>query len=125
MKTPKILPWLAGKADVSEERAETLWRDACTQAAAMTGECNTACYWGAALLILRERLDGERWRTRSPLAWPWLLVHESARHGARLADRWLSSLRSPLFLARPHLRPSALPWLLLLWYTLDNREHYK
>lgn len=122
MKTPKILPWLAGKADIGEERAEALWREACVQAAAITGECNTGVYWETTLHILRKRLDVERWRTHSPLAWPWLLVYDGARQGSRLATRWRSSLQTAGILAGPRTRPRAVPSL-LLWYRMDHREH--
>ena len=57
MKTPKILPWLARRTGVSDERAEDLWRAACQQATALTGERDGPCYWGAAVQTLLDLLE--------------------------------------------------------------------
>jgi len=43
-----MLPWLTRQVAVSERCAEELWQAACRDAEAMTGERDTACYWGAA-----------------------------------------------------------------------------
>jgi hypothetical protein len=53
-----ILPWIARKAGISEERAEELWRDALCYATEKTGWVGTSEYWEVAekrLLKLVER----------------------------------------------------------------------
>lgn len=107
MKTPMVLPWLARRAGVSDGRAEELWLAACRQAALMTGEQDTPCYWGAVQQILLDLLENERWQACALFAWPWLLMHGSLRHYCLLARRWRMSCGA----AAPML---ALPWSLLL-----------
>lgn len=89
MKTPMILPWLASKAGVSDHRAEELWREACRQAALLTGERGSSAYLGAAQQILLNLLEHERWQAYSLLAWPWLFVQDSLERWSLLARRWL------------------------------------
>jgi len=63
MKTnPKILPWLAHKAGITERRAEILWHAACRHAAHATGETETPAYWQAAMDRLLELVAAERLR---------------------------------------------------------------
>ena len=49
MKAPKILPWVAHKAGISEELALKLWRRAAGEAEAMTGCCNSSAYYRLAV----------------------------------------------------------------------------
>lgn len=49
MKAPKILPWVAHKAGISEELALKLWRRAAGEAEAMTGCCNSSDYYALAV----------------------------------------------------------------------------
>jgi hypothetical protein len=54
-RLPKLLPWLAHKAGISEARAEVLWQAAQRHAASRTGESGTPAHAQAAmdrLLIL-------------------------------------------------------------------------
>lgn len=51
MKTPKMLPWVARKARISEARAEALWAEAIRHATAQTGWVGTPEY----LRIAKER----------------------------------------------------------------------
>ncbi len=94
MRMPKILPWLARRATVSDSRAAVLWDEACRQAAAVTGERDTSCYWGAAQQNLLYLLEKERWRSNPPLVWPWLLLHDGLECWSRLAKRWLAPVSS-------------------------------
>lgn len=107
MKAPKILPWLASRAGVSEIRSEVLWDEACRQTTSITGERDTSFYWGSTQRILLNLLAAERWRTCHPLAWPWLLMQRGLEGWSRLAGRW----PSPANAARAGLAPLALPWL--------------
>lgn len=92
---PKMLPWLARRADVSDQRAEALWRTACRQAALTTGEQDGSCYWGVALQNLLDSLALERWRT-SLLAWPWLLMRDTLKHCSALTQRCLAPVNAAL-----------------------------
>lgn len=60
--TPKILPWLAHKADIPFRRAEILWHAACRHAAHVTGETETPAYWQVAMDRLLELVAAERLR---------------------------------------------------------------
>lgn len=90
MKTPKILPWLAHRTGVSDERAEDLWRAACQQATALTGEGDGPCYWGAAVQTLLDLLEAERWKAGTAFVWPWLLLQYGIEQWSLLARRWLA-----------------------------------
>ncbi|WP_301103056.1 hypothetical protein [Propionivibrio sp.] len=45
MKAPKILPWIASKAGISEELALNLWRRAASEAEALTACCTRSDYY--------------------------------------------------------------------------------
>lgn len=60
MKTPKLLPWYARKAGVSDERAEVLWRRAVRAATAETGWVGNPEYWGAAMTHFQHLLAEEQ-----------------------------------------------------------------
>jgi hypothetical protein len=60
MKTPKLLPWYARKAGISEERAAVLWRKAVREATAETGWVGNAEYWGAAMDVFQRLLAEEK-----------------------------------------------------------------
>ncbi len=60
--SPKILPWLAHKAGISERRAEILWHAAQRYAAHATGETETHAYWQAAMNRLLELVVAESLR---------------------------------------------------------------
>lgn len=49
MNTPKILPWLAHKAGISDARAEELWREAICHATANTEWVGSARFWQVAV----------------------------------------------------------------------------
>lgn len=61
-KKPKILPWLAHKAGISETRAEILWLAAQHRAAQTVGEIDTPAYWAAAMDCLHELVAAESLR---------------------------------------------------------------
>ncbi|MCX8086359.1 MAG: hypothetical protein N3C63_05580 [Rhodocyclaceae bacterium] len=60
--SPKILPWLAHKAGISERRVEILWQAACRHAAHATGETETPAYWKVAMDRLLELVAAESLR---------------------------------------------------------------
>lgn len=78
MKTPKMLPWLARRHGVSDDRAEELWADALRHATAETGWVGNSDYWKAAVAHLIESLKAES-LYRPPIA---RFVRASNRFGA-------------------------------------------
>ena len=54
MKAPKILPWIARKAGITDELALKLWRRAISEAEYLTGQAEGSEYWN--LAIERARL---------------------------------------------------------------------
>jgi hypothetical protein len=69
-----MLPWLARKWGVSDERALALWNLACTEAEIVTGERNTSRYWGMAKSLLIDKLDSEVIASYPVLATPWIMM---------------------------------------------------
>lgn len=61
-RQPKMLPWLARKAGITEHRAEVLWRAAERHAAFVTGETETSVYWKTAMDRLLELIAAEALR---------------------------------------------------------------
>jgi hypothetical protein len=59
MKTPKMLPWLARKAGISDTRAEALWAEAIVCATERTGWVGTSEYWKVAADRLIELIELE------------------------------------------------------------------
>ena len=59
MKSPKMLPWLARKAGISDARAEELWAEAIRHATEKTGWVGTSEYWKAAVARLLELVAAE------------------------------------------------------------------
>jgi hypothetical protein len=71
---PKILPWLAHKAGISDRRAETLWAAAQRHAAVHVQQLGTSAYWQAAMDRLLELIAAECQREdAASFGWrPWL-----------------------------------------------------
>ena len=59
MKSPKILPWLARKAGISDARTEALWHKAVRHATLTTGWVNTPEYWRVAMDKLLQLVEAE------------------------------------------------------------------
>ena len=78
MQAPKILPWIAKKAGISEELALKLWRRALSEAELITGKPEGSDYWGLAvkrcLSIVEEEVGctPSYGLTQAPrLSWMW------------------------------------------------------
>ena len=78
MQAPKILPWIAKKAGISEELALKLWRRALSEAELITGKAQGSDYWGLAvkrfLSIVEEEVGcaPSYGLTQAPrLSWMW------------------------------------------------------
>ena len=103
MKAPKILPWLAHRAGISDSRAELLWRGACVQAAATTGQHEGSRYFSEAQQCLLDLLNRERWHSQPALTWPWLLAQSALDGYFRLASGWLAPLNAAVVAVNPWL----------------------
>ena len=103
MKAPKILPWLAHRAGISDRRAELLWRAACVQAAANTGEHDGSRYLSEAQQRLLDLLNRERWHSQPALTWPWLLAQSALDGYFRLSSGWLAPLNAAVVAGQPWL----------------------
>jgi hypothetical protein len=86
MKAPKILPWVAHKAGISEALALKLWRRAAGEAEELTGCCNSSDYYRLAVerLIGLSEAEGEKCAKRDPQACPlhspkvsWMWRHQN------------------------------------------------
>lgn len=78
MNAPKILPWVARKAGISDELALKLWRRALSEAEFLTGKAEGSNYWGLAverfLAIVEDEVGSTPEYTLSPaprLSWMW------------------------------------------------------
>lgn len=68
MKTPKMLPWLARKAGISEARAEALWVEAIRHATVQTGWVGTPEYLRIATERWNELIAAESELAGSPIS---------------------------------------------------------
>lgn len=91
MKSPMILPWIAHRAGISEERAEELWRKALCYATEQTGWVGTSEYWEAAekrLLTLVERETHAGCLPTPELSWMVRLQSRLVHLPLIAAERW-------------------------------------
>lgn len=85
MNPPKILPWIARKAGISDELALKLWRRAVSEAEMITGKIEGSDFWSLTVkrflaIVECEATTGER-NTLTPapqLSWMW-------RHQSRMS----------------------------------------
>jgi hypothetical protein len=78
LKAPKILPWIAAKAGISDELALKLWRRAISEAEFLTGKSDGSEYWGLAverfLAIVEDEVGSTPQYSLTPaprLSWMW------------------------------------------------------
>lgn len=78
MNAPKILPWIARKAGISDELALKLWRRALSEAEFICGKAEGSCYWGMAVERFLAIVDDEVGETLEysltpapRLSWMW------------------------------------------------------
>lgn len=91
MKTPKILPWLARKAGISDERAEVLWHKALRYATLKSGWVNTPEYWQLAVEKLVELVEAEGAKAYHPQLVP--MIRTQHRLGELPFVIWESMMR--------------------------------
>ncbi|MBA4092859.1 MAG: hypothetical protein C0489_02110 [Candidatus Accumulibacter sp.] len=82
MKAPKILPWIARKAGISDELALKLWRRAAGEAEELVGCCTSSDYYRLAMERFVDLADAESETCEAPqtLCHPrvsWLWRHQS------------------------------------------------
>lgn len=106
-KVPQLLPWLAKKAGIPEQRAVTLWREASAWAARRAA-VDTPVYHELAINRLRELVRAEclradavsfGWRPWARIQsrfWGWVLQTAQAT-GVLTAQNWrrLAAIRPP------------------------------
>ena len=78
MNAPKILPWIARKAGISDELALKLWRRALSEAEYLAGKAEGSEYWGLAverfLWIVDDEVGTPAAYSLTPaprLSWMW------------------------------------------------------
>ncbi|MBN9421095.1 MAG: hypothetical protein BGO63_10710 [Candidatus Accumulibacter sp. 66-26] len=86
MKAPKILPWIARKAGISDELALKLWRRAAGEAEELTGCCTSSDYYRLAMERFIDLADAESEACEAPqtlcnphVSWLW-------RHQTRMSQ---------------------------------------
>jgi hypothetical protein len=82
MKAPKILPWIAKKAGISEELALKIWRRALSEAEYMSGKAEGSEYWGLAVERFLSLIEDEVGRKPEYTLKPaprlsWMFHHQS------------------------------------------------
>jgi hypothetical protein len=85
MKAPKILPWIARKAGISDELALKLWRRAVSEAEYLTGKCEGSEYWGLAVERFLDIVEDETGTTPQYALAPNPRVSWMWRHQARMS----------------------------------------
>lgn len=74
MNAPMILPWLARKWGVSEERTLALWNEACLDADYAVGATRNSVYWGHAKARWIDLLDQEVIARYPVTETPWIMM---------------------------------------------------
>ena len=82
MKAPKLLPWIAKKAGISEELALKIWRRALSEAEYLTGKADGAEYWGLCIERFLGLIEDEVGNTPSYTLKPaprlaWMFQHQN------------------------------------------------
>jgi hypothetical protein len=109
MKAPKILPWIARKAGISDELALKLWRRAVSEAEYLTGKSEGSEYWGLTIERFLDIVEDETGRSpqytlaSTPrLSWMWrhqtrmsLLSLMAAQNAYRFWQSTWGSVTSP------------------------------
>lgn len=82
MKTsPKLLPWLARSAGITDLRAEELWLEASQYARNATGEFETSKYWKAAHDRVVNLIQAEAFARNPPETAPWVMIQTNLGNG--------------------------------------------
>lgn len=85
MKAPKILPWVAKKAGISEELALKLWRRAAGEAEHLAGSAAGSEYWGLAVERFHSLVEDEANSVPAETLTPAPRLTWICRHQARMS----------------------------------------
>ena len=85
MKAPKILPWIARKAGISDELALKLWRRAISEAEYLTGKSEGSEYWGLAIERFLDIVEDEAGTTPRCALTPAPRLSWMSRHQTRMS----------------------------------------
>jgi hypothetical protein len=100
MKPPKLLPWIARKAGITDELALKLWRRAAGETEERVGNAKSSEYFGLAvehfLNLVEDEAKREDESTAPKLGWLWRYQKRMALHSltaSQSAYRWWENLR--------------------------------
>ncbi len=85
MKAPKILPWIARKAGISDELAIKLWRRAASEAEYLTGKAEGSDYCGLAVERFLSIVEDEVGQTPQDGLTPAPQISWMWRHQSRMS----------------------------------------
>lgn len=85
MKAPKILPWVAKRAGISEALALKLWRRAASEAEHLTGTAEGSEYWGLAVERFHSLVEDEAHSMPADRLTPAPQLTWICRHQARMS----------------------------------------
>ena len=96
MKPPKLLPWIARKAGLTEELTLKLWRRAAGEAEERIGNASSSEYYSTAVerwlsLVEDEACGRSSSETAGSLGWMWRHQKRMAQHSlttSQLVGRW-------------------------------------
>lgn len=74
MKTPKMLPWIARSAGLTDARGVQLWLEASEYASNAAGETDTPKFWKAAHERFVDLVQAEAMVSNPPETTPWVMI---------------------------------------------------
>ncbi len=83
-RPPKLLPWLARRAGVSDERAVELWRQAVDEAGTGTSTIDESAFWKRSMDGFRALLAQEARRMALSGLNPWFNLQDRLWRGSSL-----------------------------------------
>jgi hypothetical protein len=98
MTPPKLLPWIARKAGITDELALKLWRRAASDAENELGSAAGSVFWAHAVELFRGLVEAEA-AVQSPatqLGWVWRHQQRIAMHTLTVSQvlyQWGENLR--------------------------------
>lgn len=96
MNAPMMLPWLARKWNVGQERTLELWRQACTEARSTGGEEDKSAFWGLAKDRWIDLLDQEVMARHPVTETPWIMMRLNFLRLVANVRFWIASRRPRL-----------------------------
>jgi hypothetical protein len=94
--TPKMLPWLARSAGLTDQRAEALWWEASHYGRKATGEFDTAKYWRVSMDRFLGLMQAEAVAKNPPETAPWVMIQSNLQAGLLLVTEFLAEVSTNL-----------------------------